>query len=113
MVDQAIQLLAAGRSRRLAGGICRTKPIWNARRGLKDAERSQFVEYRVEGWGKRHAFSWRLGRDFVAAAGLWDYPLGLVRPPLTNCAARDIQDLRALMEVYADVIDSKTVPAAR
>jgi hypothetical protein len=28
-----------------------------------------------------------------------------VRPPLCNCAEKDLADLRRLMEVYADVID--------
>jgi 5-dehydro-4-deoxyglucarate dehydratase len=31
---------------------------------------------------------------------------GPVRPPLSNCAERDIADLRTLMEAYADMIDT-------
>ncbi|MEX2263533.1 MAG: 5-dehydro-4-deoxyglucarate dehydratase [Bryobacteraceae bacterium] len=36
-------------------------------------------------------------------------PAGPVRPPLMNCRKQDIEAVRALMEVYADVVD---VPAA-
>jgi len=48
-----------------------------------------------------------------AAMEILGMTAGPVRPPLTNCAAQDIQDLRALMEVYADVIDGKTASAVR
>jgi hypothetical protein len=33
-------------------------------------------------------------------------PAGPVRPPLTPCSERDLADLRALMEVYADKLDA-------
>jgi 5-dehydro-4-deoxyglucarate dehydratase len=39
-----------------------------------------------------------------AAMEILGMPAGPVRPPLTNCAAKDIADLRGLMEVYADMI---------
>lgn len=39
-----------------------------------------------------------------AAMEFLGMPAGPVRPPLCNCAAKDIADLRRLMEVYADVI---------
>lgn len=32
---------------------------------------------------------------------------GPVRPPLTNCRERDVEDLRRLMEVYRDVMDER------
>src|SRR5580658_1175248 len=45
-----------------------------------------------------------------AAMEILGMPAGPVRPPLCNCAEKDIADLRQLLEVYADVID--TVPLA-
>lgn len=42
-----------------------------------------------------------------AAMEILGMPAGPVRPPLTNCSAQDVADLRALMEVYADVLDRK------
>ena len=47
-----------------------------------------------------------------AAMEILGKPAGPVRPPLTNCVAQDIADLRALMEVYADVLDRKSVSVA-
>jgi len=38
-----------------------------------------------------------------AAMEILGMPAGPVRPPLVNCAAQDIADLRALMDVYADM----------
>jgi len=46
-----------------------------------------------------------------AAMEILGMPAGPVRPPLTNCTAQDTADLRALMEVYADKIDSKVAYA--
>jgi 5-dehydro-4-deoxyglucarate dehydratase len=46
-----------------------------------------------------------------AAMEILGMPAGPVRPPLTNCVAQDIADLRALMEVYADVLDHKAAHA--
>jgi len=40
-----------------------------------------------------------------AAMEILGMPAGPVRPPLCNCAEKDLADLRRLMEVYADVID--------
>jgi len=48
-----------------------------------------------------------------AAMQILGITAGPVRPPLTNCAAQDMQDLRALMEVYADVIDGRQSLVAR
>jgi 5-dehydro-4-deoxyglucarate dehydratase len=45
-----------------------------------------------------------------AAMEILGMTAGPVRPPLCNCAEKDIVDLRQLMEVYADVID--TAPLA-
>jgi len=42
-----------------------------------------------------------------AAMEMLGMPAGPVRPPLTPCGAQDLADLRALMEVYADVADRK------
>ncbi len=39
-----------------------------------------------------------------AAMEILGMPAGPVRPPLSDCAAHDVNDLRALMEVYADMI---------
>ena len=46
-----------------------------------------------------------------AAMEILGMPAGPVRPPLTNCVAQDIADLRALMDVYADVLDRKAAHA--
>jgi len=46
-----------------------------------------------------------------AAMEILGKPAGPVRPPLTNCVAQDITDLRALMQVYADVLDRKAAHA--
>ena len=46
-----------------------------------------------------------------AAMEIIGMPAGPARPPLTPCSERDLADLRALMEVYADKIDAK--PGAR
>jgi hypothetical protein len=34
-----------------------------------------------------------------------------VRPPLCNCFEKDIADLRQLMDVYSDVIDTAPLAA--
>jgi len=34
-------------------------------------------------------------------------PAGPVRPPLTNCRAQDVEDIRKLLEVYRDVIQER------
>jgi dihydrodipicolinate synthase/N-acetylneuraminate lyase len=34
-------------------------------------------------------------------------PAGPVRPPLNACKAQDVQDIRDLMKVYADMVDAK------
>ena len=34
-------------------------------------------------------------------------PAGPVRPPLTNCSARDVEDIRKLLGVYRDVIEER------
>jgi len=39
-----------------------------------------------------------------AAMEILGIPAGPVRPPLHNCTARDIEDIRKLMEVYQDVV---------
>ncbi len=41
-----------------------------------------------------------------AAMEIIGMPAGPVRPPLTPCTERDLADLRALMEVYADKLDA-------
>jgi len=46
-----------------------------------------------------------------AAMEILGMPAGPVRPPLTNCVAQDMADLRALMEVYADKIDRQVAYA--
>ncbi len=46
-----------------------------------------------------------------AAMEILGMPAGPVRPPLCNCAEKDIADLRQLLEVYADVIDTAPVAA--
>jgi 5-dehydro-4-deoxyglucarate dehydratase len=46
-----------------------------------------------------------------AAMEILGMPAGPVRPPLTNCAAKDIADLRGLMEVYSDVMHTVTYSA--
>jgi 5-dehydro-4-deoxyglucarate dehydratase len=46
-----------------------------------------------------------------AAMEILGMPAGPVRPPLTNCVAQDIEDLRSLMQVYADVLDRKAAHA--
>src|SRR5580692_6146083 len=46
-----------------------------------------------------------------AAMEILGMPAGPVRPPLTNCAAKDIADLRGLMEVYSDMISTVTYSA--
>jgi 5-dehydro-4-deoxyglucarate dehydratase len=46
-----------------------------------------------------------------AAMEILGMPAGPVRPPLCNCSEKDIADLRQLMEVYADVIDTAPVAA--
>ena len=46
-----------------------------------------------------------------AAMEILGMTAGPVRPPLTNCTERDIADLRALMQVYADKA-SRVQPAA-
>jgi hypothetical protein len=38
-------------------------------------------------------------------------PAGPVRPPLCECSEKDLADLRQLLEVYADVIDTAPVAA--
>jgi 5-dehydro-4-deoxyglucarate dehydratase len=46
-----------------------------------------------------------------AAMEIIGMPAGPVRPPLCNCAEKDVADLRQLMEVYAAVIDRAPVAA--
>ncbi len=46
-----------------------------------------------------------------AAMEILGMPAGPVRPPLCNCAEKDLADLRQLMEVYADVIGTPRVSA--
>lgn len=46
-----------------------------------------------------------------AAMEILGMPAGPVRPPLTNCTAQDVADLRALMDVYADVIPGRHMTA--
>jgi 5-dehydro-4-deoxyglucarate dehydratase len=46
-----------------------------------------------------------------AAMEILGMPAGPVRPPLCNCAGKDLADLRQLMEVYADVIDRAPLAA--
>jgi 5-dehydro-4-deoxyglucarate dehydratase len=46
-----------------------------------------------------------------AAMEVLGMPAGPVRPPLTNCTAQDMGEIRALMEVYADVLDRKAACA--
>jgi len=46
-----------------------------------------------------------------AAMEILGMPAGPVRPPLTNCTAQDVADLRALMDVYADVIPGRQMTA--
>ncbi len=49
-----------------------------------------------------------------AAMEIIGMPAGPVRPPLTPCSERDLADLRALMEVYADKLDARrAAPALR
>ena len=50
-----------------------------------------------------------------AAMEMIGMPAGPVRPPLTPCSERDLADLRALMEVYADKVDAvrQTAQSAR
>jgi 5-dehydro-4-deoxyglucarate dehydratase len=37
---------------------------------------------------------------------------GPVRPPLENCKAQDVEDVRKLLEIYSDVIDRKSATTA-
>jgi 5-dehydro-4-deoxyglucarate dehydratase len=46
-----------------------------------------------------------------AAMEMIGMPAGPVRPPLTPCNERDLVDLRALMEVYADKLDAVRLSA--
>src|SRR5581483_3950327 len=46
-----------------------------------------------------------------AAMEMIGMPAGPVRPPLTPCSERDLADLRALMEVYADKLDARQCAA--
>ncbi|HTX37810.1 MAG TPA: 5-dehydro-4-deoxyglucarate dehydratase [Bryobacteraceae bacterium] len=46
-----------------------------------------------------------------AAMEILGMPAGPVRPPLCNCAEKDLADLRQLMEVYADVIGAPSASA--
>jgi 5-dehydro-4-deoxyglucarate dehydratase len=46
-----------------------------------------------------------------AAMEILGMPAGPVRPPLCNCAEKDIADLRQLLEVYSDVIDTAPLAA--
>jgi 5-dehydro-4-deoxyglucarate dehydratase len=46
-----------------------------------------------------------------AAMEILGMPAGPVRPPLCSCFEEDIADLRQLMEVYADVIDTSPLAA--
>jgi len=46
-----------------------------------------------------------------AAMEILGMPAGPVRPPLCECAEKDIADLRQILEVYADVIDHAPVAA--
>jgi len=41
-----------------------------------------------------------------AAMEMLGYPAGPVRPPLTECRAQDVEDLRKLMEVYRESLDT-------
>ena len=47
-----------------------------------------------------------------AAMEIIGMPAGPVRPPLTPCSERDLADLRALMETYADKLDASRVSQA-
>lgn len=42
-----------------------------------------------------------------AAMEILGISAGPVRPPLHNCTARDVEDVRKLMEVYQDVVDRR------
>ncbi|HWB97879.1 MAG TPA: 5-dehydro-4-deoxyglucarate dehydratase [Bryobacteraceae bacterium] len=42
-----------------------------------------------------------------AAMEILGIPAGPVRPPLHDCTARDVEDVRKLMEVYQDVVDPR------
>jgi 5-dehydro-4-deoxyglucarate dehydratase len=46
-----------------------------------------------------------------AAMEILGMPAGPVRPPLCDCTEKDLADLRQLLEVYADVIDTAPVAA--
>jgi 5-dehydro-4-deoxyglucarate dehydratase len=48
-----------------------------------------------------------------AAMEILGMPAGTVRPPLTACSERDIADLRALMDVYADMVGTGQESNAR
>jgi 5-dehydro-4-deoxyglucarate dehydratase len=47
-----------------------------------------------------------------AAMEILGMPAGPVRPPLTNCTAQDIADLKVLMETYADMLTPQTARSA-
>jgi len=65
----------------------------------------------VAGAGYSAAIAADMARRSETTLTFWGMPAGPVRPPLTNCLARDIADLRALMEVYADVLNRKAAYA--
>jgi 5-dehydro-4-deoxyglucarate dehydratase len=46
-----------------------------------------------------------------AAMEILGIPAGPVRPPLCECSEKDLADLRQLLDVYADVIDTAPVAA--
>jgi 5-dehydro-4-deoxyglucarate dehydratase len=46
-----------------------------------------------------------------AAMEILGMPAGPVRPPLVDCAEKDIADLRVLMESYADMLTTRMQPA--
>ncbi len=46
-----------------------------------------------------------------AAMEILGMPAGPVRPPLCNCAEKDVADLRVLLEAYQDVVGEAATPA--
>jgi 5-dehydro-4-deoxyglucarate dehydratase len=91
------------------------------RLSLELAEAGQARDFaRLDGLMKKYVHPLYALRDRVkgyevtvmkAAMEILGMPAGPVRPPLCECSEKDLADLRQLLEVYADVIDTAPVAA--